>query len=140
MTVESFAQSWRLRTRMDDCGDRIIPGKRGHLYFDDGVLCLMVTDGAPAIKSRWQALGGKLWMGDISPHPETGRRVQDVKIAGIPLENAQTAIRMVRARQKRVLSTEELAMLRATARKNLRPSIKTHSLAVETIGGTGEDT
>ena len=32
-------------------------------------LCLMVLDGQPAIRSKWAELGGKLWMGDISPHP-----------------------------------------------------------------------
>jgi len=26
----------------------------------------MVLDGKPAIRSKWKALGGKLWMGDIS--------------------------------------------------------------------------
>jgi len=98
MTVESFARSWRLKTRLDECGDKIIPGKRGHLYFDDGALCLMVTDGQPANKSRWQALGGKLWMGEISG------QVQDVKISGIPLENAKAAIRMARVKPRRVLS------------------------------------
>jgi hypothetical protein len=50
----------------DECGDKIIPGKRGHLHLADGELCLMVIDGAPASRSRWEALGGKLWIGDIS--------------------------------------------------------------------------
>ena len=110
-TLESFAAAHRLKTRPDECGDKIIPGKRGHLYFDEGELCLMVADGAPAIRSRWEALGGKLWMGDISPHPKTGRRVQDVKIIGIPVENAKAAIRMIRAFPKRRVSSEESARL-----------------------------
>jgi hypothetical protein len=46
MTIESCARERRLRIRLDECGDRIIPGKRGHLYFDGGVLCLMVTERA----------------------------------------------------------------------------------------------
>jgi hypothetical protein len=68
------------------------------LYFDSGWLCLMVTDGKPVIRSRWAVLGGKLWMGDISPD-KNGRRVQDVKVTGIPLKNARLAIRLVRAPQ-----------------------------------------
>jgi hypothetical protein len=36
--------------------------------------------------------------------------VQDVKVIGIPLENAKAAIRMCRIRQKRILSPEELAV------------------------------
>lgn len=85
----------------------------------------MVVDGAPANRSRWQALGGKLWMGDISS------RVQDVKVTGIPLENAAAAIRMVRARPKRAVSAEEAARLAALLRKNRRTPAGTHSPALE---------
>ena len=53
----------------------------------------MVLDGKPAIRSKWKALGGRLWMGDISKNAQ-GVRVQDVKITGIPFENARLAIRM----------------------------------------------
>lgn len=107
MNIDQFAETFRLRVARDGCGDRIIPGKRGHLYVAGGQLCAMVIDGAPAKKSRWQALGGRLWLGDISPDT-AGRRVQDVKIEGIPIENALAAIKMIRARQKRVLSTDAL--------------------------------
>ena len=80
--IEAFAEHHRLKVTRDECNDQIIQGRRGQLYFDGPELCLMVIDGEPAMKSRWAALGGKLWMGDISPHPKTGRRVQDVKING----------------------------------------------------------
>jgi hypothetical protein len=33
----------------------------------------------------------------------SGRPVQDVRIDGIPIENARAAIKMIKARQKRVL-------------------------------------
>jgi hypothetical protein len=133
MTVESFAQANRLRTRQDDCGDKVIPGKRGHLYFDDGELCLMVIDGRPANQSRWQALGGKLWMGDISHH------VQDVVIKGIPLENAAAAIRMVRARPVRVLSPEEAAQRSAALLKARAARGGRTAPAVESTGTPQED-
>jgi hypothetical protein len=49
--------------------------------------------------------------------------VQDVKITGIPLENAKAAIRMCRIRPKRVLSPEELTLRRGLmAKVNQRTS------------------
>ena len=86
----------------------------------------MVLDGKPAIRSKWKALGGRLWMGDISKNAQ-GVRVQDVKITGIPFENARLAIRMCRIRQSRILKPEELTLRRgliAKAREGLskRPS------------------
>jgi hypothetical protein len=107
MMIEKFAELYRLHIKRDECGDKIIPGKRGHLYFADGELCLMVIDGAPLHRRRWQALAGKLWLGDSSPNGMR-RKVQDVKIENIPLQNAPAAIKMIRARQKRVLSTDAL--------------------------------
>ena len=53
--------------------DRIIQGRRGHLYFDSAELFLMVLDGKPAICSKWKAVGGRLWMGDISKNAQGPR-------------------------------------------------------------------
>jgi hypothetical protein len=106
MTIEKFAEHFRLRVARDECGDKIIRGKRGHLYFADGELCLMVIDGAPLHRNRWEFLGGKLWMGDISVDAK-GRRAQDVKVEAVPIGNAGAAIKLVRVRQKRLLSAEE---------------------------------
>lgn len=116
MTLQTFAQQHRLKISRDECNDEIIKGRRGHLYVDGAELCLMVTDGKPASRSSWTAIGGKLWLGDISPNAK-GQRVQDVRVTGIPLENAGAAIRMVRARPKRVLSSEELELRRAIVLK-----------------------
>jgi hypothetical protein len=101
--LEDFARQYRLQTRLDECGDKIIPGRRGRSqYFDGDQLCLMVLDGPVAQPSRWNALGGKLWLGDVSG---TGKsRVQDVKVTGIPSSNAGLAIRMARVKPKRVMS------------------------------------
>jgi hypothetical protein len=60
----------------------------------------------------WAALGGKLWTGDTSP-AANARRAQDVKIEGIPIETARAAIKLLRIRPKRVLSTEEREVLLA---------------------------
>jgi hypothetical protein len=62
--------------------------------------------------------------------------VQDVKIEGIPLENAQAAIRMVKAKPRRILSPENRALRRSLmARVNSvrRSSSKQASLSAESI-------
>lgn len=124
--IGTFAQQHRLKVTRDEYNDQVIQERRGHLHFDGAELCLTVLDGKPAIHSKWQALGGRLWMGDISKDTQ-GVRVQDVKIIGIPLENARLAIRMCRIRQSRILEPEELTLRRgliAKAREALskRPS------------------
>ena len=107
--TKQFAETHRLHVRCDECGDQIIPGKRGHIYFDAEVLCLMVTDGKPAQGSQWEKCGGKLWMGDISPD-KTGQRVQDVKIFG--LTNPKAAIRMCGIKTKKNASESQIGALR----------------------------
>jgi hypothetical protein len=131
MTIEQFAELFRLRIVRDECGDKIIRGKRGQLYFSGSELCLMVIDGAPVHKRRWESLGGKLWLGDISPNPH-GRRVQDVKIENIALQNALAAIKMVRAHQKRVLSTDALEASRERMLKARESLSGTRSPTLET--------
>lgn len=133
MTINRFAEQFRLRVVRDGCGDEIISGKRGHLYFAGAELCLMVIDGAPVNKSRWEALGGRLWLGDISPNSK-GRRVQDVWIRGIPLENAVAAIKMVRVRPKRLLSPEALDARRARTLKARESLSGRPSPALEPVG------
>jgi hypothetical protein len=77
----------------------------------------MAIDGAPSNRRRWEALGGKLWTGDISLTAK-GQRVQDVKVENIPIENAAAAIKMVRVHQRRVLSAEEREVCLARLRRN----------------------
>jgi hypothetical protein len=129
-SLQSFAHEHRLKIRLDECGDPIIPGKRGHLYFaDSDGLCLMATDGRRAERSRWEALGGKLWLGDISDG------VQDVKITNIPLKNAKLAIRMAKVHVRRKLSGEErerlLRMGESARFKSRRPGAGTTSQSAE---------
>jgi hypothetical protein len=106
ITIERLAEVFRLRVSLDECNDKIIHGKQGDLYFAGGDLCLMVIDGAPLHRRLWAALGGRLWIGETSLG-KNGRRVQDVKIEGIPIENARAAIKLLRIRPKRVLSAEQ---------------------------------
>lgn len=78
------------------------------MYFDGKELCLIAIDRKPANRSSWERVGGKLWLGDISPDAK-GQRVQDVKIVGVT--NPKAAFRMVGIFAKKVLSPEHLASL-----------------------------
>jgi hypothetical protein len=42
--LERIAETHRVATRRDACGDPIIPGKNGHLYTDDGAVMVCFTD------------------------------------------------------------------------------------------------
>lgn len=130
--IERFADQYRLKVTRDECHDQVIQGRRGQLYFDGDQLCLMVLDGTPSKRSRWAELGGKLWMGDLSRNAR-GRRVQDVKITGIPLENARAAIGMVRCKAKRIVSPAQQAVIdRMLTARGLPPAhLQKHPLAVE---------
>ena len=134
MNIDQFAENFRLRITRDECGDPTIQGKRGHLYFAGGKLCLMVIDGAISNRTRWEALGVHLWLGAISPDL-AGRPVQDVRIDGIPMENAQAAIDMVQARQKRVLPAKEVQARRGRMLKARESLSKRPSPALETLDG-----
>ena len=187
--TETFAQQHRLKITRDECNDQVIQGRRGHLYFDEGELCLMILDGPVRARSVLEAIGGTLWTGDKSPNethlyrgapavrswsryqetdkgislcaaplrqdsksrsnatedptkvscpycvelmhpqacsqaavpcsfctgiitrPKSGGDVQDVKITGIPLENARLAIRLVGVRPPHVMSEARKAVL-----------------------------
>jgi len=71
----------------------------------------MVIDGPRVLRSRWEALGGRLWTGDVS------EGLQDVKITGIPLENASAAIRLAGVKRRRVLSEAQREVLVAAGAK-----------------------
>jgi len=112
MTLERFAERFRLHISRDECNDKIIQGKRAHLYFDDKELCLMGLDvPVPGMSTiQIEALGKKSWHGSIwRDEQRRGRR--DVKIQGIPEENWQLAIRLARCRQKPIMTDEQKRQL-----------------------------
>jgi hypothetical protein len=129
MDIKAFAKKHRRKLSHDECGDEIIQGRLGHLYSDGQELCLMVINGVPVNRSRWAALGGRRWMGEISPGPKSGRKVQDVKITGIPLRNAKLAIRMIKAKPKRTMSeAQKVALTKARSSSPLRGRMQRHPL------------
>ena len=70
----------------------------------------MVLDREPAIRSKWKVLGDSLWLGEINKNAR-GVRVQDVKITGIPLENARLAIQMCRIKPRRIMTDAQKPVL-----------------------------
>jgi hypothetical protein len=119
MTIEQFAEKHRLRITRDDCNDPVIVGSRGHLYFDGEDLCLMAIDTRLKYPAKWEACGGKLWLGDVSRDAQN-RGIQDVKIVGVTKPGA--AIAMVHCRIRRILSDEEKARLREQLARSVNPS------------------
>ena len=108
--VTEFAERHGLKIRKDECGDLIIPGTRGHLYFDGIKLCAMWIESRPINRSTLAGLGGKAWQGDITENGR-GRRVRDAWVQGIPPESYHLAIRLVGAKRRRVMSPARLEAL-----------------------------
>ena len=77
-------------------------------------------------------VAGRLWIGDISRNAQ-GVRVQDVKITGIPLENARAAIRMCQIKPRRIMTDAQKAVL-DKARSFLPPPAQKQSPVVESLG------
>ena len=103
-----FAQLYGLPVRGDECGDLLIPGRQGHLYFDGGQLCLMMLDAGPVKRRRLENLvspDGSVWQGDIS------RGVQDATVKGISSDRHREAIGIAGVKRKRSFSSEARAAL-----------------------------
>jgi len=138
MTIEHFAEQFRLHISRDECNDKIIQGKRAHLYFDGKELCLMGLDVPVAGMSTAaiESLGRKCWHGSIwRDEKRRGRR--DVKIQGIPKENWLKAIRLARCRQKPVMTDEQKQLL-ASRLKSPKPAEKTPLYTPDSIQGPSD--
>ena len=44
MTIERIGDEHRVPVKRDECGDKIIAGKNGHLYMDERRVCVCYTD------------------------------------------------------------------------------------------------
>lgn len=110
MTIQRFAEEHKLRVSRDEYGDAVIRGKRGHLYLDGAALCAMWTDAPPMHRSRLAELGGSFWQGETG-RDARGRRVQDAWVRGIKPAAYRQAIRLVGAKQRRVMSPPQMAAL-----------------------------
>jgi hypothetical protein len=53
MNLKDLSETYRFKTRTDECGDLIAPGRNGHLYTDRGKLLYCLTDdGRKPFKSQ----------------------------------------------------------------------------------------
>lgn len=113
MLIKQFANRYRLKVAKDECGDLIIKGKRGHLYFDGESLCLMILDTTPVkLKKLKDLVGndGTIWQGDI--YKKGNCRMQDVEVRGISTVKCKDAIHLAKCKaRKKVVSEATLAAL-----------------------------
>lgn len=118
VNIQQFAEQHGLRVTRDECGDPIIEGRRGHLYFDGNALCLMALDGQLRgfNNQQVQSLGGNCWIGDIW-RGLRGKGYRDVWVKAIPMDNAKQAIRLLKIPTVRKLTAEQ----KAIAVANLKP-------------------
>jgi hypothetical protein len=106
--VRAFSEKYRTRTRRDQCGELVIPGKRGHVFEYGanrfGVILMLAT------KKRWNFLKRKLIAAGL-------RLKQDAETEGAllfdPANGAQAriALEVIRARFRRGLSDAQRAHL-----------------------------
>jgi hypothetical protein len=115
MTIETLAEKYRLKVTRDECNDKIIAGRRGHLYIDAGKVCAMWLY-ARITKERLAPLGGHQWVGDYALD-ERRHRLRDAKVTGIPADKIPLAIRLTGTRIKREITEEERAVMRIRAEK-----------------------
>lgn len=120
MTIQSFAEKYRLRVKEDECGEPVISGRfsKHHLnlypthnavlYVDGNLLCMLLIDAPSREENTWRKIGGKLWSGDRSPN-RVGNKVQDVKITGIPESGYRMAMKLAGVRPIQKRSPERLA-------------------------------
>lgn len=125
MTIETFAEIYRLKITRDECNDKIIQGRRGgkpysaHLYMDAGQLCAAWLDAPYIREGRLKQLGGKLWIGDVDR--STTPWIFDAKVTGIAPEAYRLAIRLARVKSKQIRSeAQQAALAKAMAASPLR--------------------
>jgi hypothetical protein len=120
MTLDTLAEKYRLKITRDECHDRIIQGRRGHLYVDAGRVCALWIDVRHILPNKLAPLGGKLWMGSLSEKGR-GRRTQDIWIKGIDAAQIPLAIRLAGIKRRRVMSEAQLAVLEKISGTRFHP-------------------
>jgi len=136
--LKRFGEEYRLKIRADECGERVIPGRRGHLWFDGPELCLTILDGPPISAKRLKVLvgtTGSVWQGIIGRN-DHGRRVQDAEVRGIRPERYREAIRLAgcKARKRHPGASPEV-LARATAARLKRRTATEPSQPLERTDG-----
>lgn len=119
MNLKGFAAKYRLKIKLDECGDAIVQGKHGTLYEYSDSLLGMTFMPPTAHGRRWAAAQREmLAVGMVIT--QNGDAEGAGSFDGHGIVQAKLAIRLVKARAKKVVSPETLERLRkqsATLRK-----------------------
>lgn len=111
MTIQTFADKHRLRTRIDTDGTKIIPGRVGHIYeYDDDLLGVMVMPDPPRVQYWGFARRNLKAVGCTVVQNGDGEGA-----ATFDPENkqqAKLAIKVARIKRKRIMSEAQLDQLR----------------------------
>jgi len=115
MTVQEFAENHRLNCRLDGCGDRIIPGRYGHIGdgYNDGKLGMFLS--FQTIR-KYNAVRGKLLAAGFVSR-------QNADTEGVLIfdaenrEQARFAQRAAGIKTKRVYTPEQLAKMTERLKK-----------------------
>ena len=106
--IQQFADNHRFKTRVDDCGEKIIPGKVGHIYeYEDEMFGVIVMPNPPR-KQYWGFTKRTLLEGGF-------QIVQDGDGEGCAIFNAldekqvKLAKRAAGIKSRKVLSPEDSA-------------------------------
>ena len=113
-TLREFAERYRLKLRRDECGGLFVSGKRGQVYeYGPGQLAAMFLSDS---RRQWSAARKKL--------AESGFRImQDAATEGSALfdpdntDQCRMAIRVIRAKPRRILSAAQQEHLQAAREK-----------------------
>jgi len=124
--VQHFAASHRVRTKRDECGELIIPGKAGHVYEYGpavfGVLLMLETARQwNSARRRLEATGFRTYQcGDSE-----GAALFDANNH----EQARLALKMARVKQRRKLTPEQRQVAASrlkTARESKNSTLQRH--------------
>jgi hypothetical protein len=120
MTLKEFANTNRLKVTLDDCGDPVIAGKCGEIYEQatDTLAVLFMppskTDHCgrwcPKVWNNFRRTGEALGMRSILNGDSEGAMIFDPESN----EQVRLAIKIAKARVKRVVSEDRRAVLAAT--------------------------
>jgi hypothetical protein len=136
MDTRLFAEKYRLKTKRDECGERIMPGRVGQIYeYGAGRFgCMVMASSA----RYWNAARRKLVTAGcqvIQNGDTEGTALFDPEDAN----QVKVATQVVRAKRKRVLSESQRAALMGRLRKSPEDAVRTdvRFISLEVASGMG---
>ncbi len=112
-TIQQFAERYRVKTRRDECGDTIIPGKTGHIA--DGFVAGLGICEMELTRKKWGNVRRKMEAAGFAVR-------QDADTEGVATfdpankQQAKLALRLVRVKTRRQMASPSLAQLAVRAR------------------------